>query len=94
MHEMKEWSEILHGAERERHEHLKASEARQKAGRLNNVQRDGSGAWLIRANQGHSVRGIHSDELLRKITDAMEVPVCVHGINLKAWASIKNSKFE
>lgn len=45
------------------------------------------GALLIRANQGHSMKGVVDEELLMtRIEDASEVPVCVHGTFLKNWA--------
>ena len=41
---------------------------------------------FIRANQGHSMKGVVAeDQLLTKIRDAADIPVCVHGTNLKCW---------
>lgn len=41
---------------------------------------------FIRANQGHSIKGVVDEEkLLTKVRDASDVPVCVHGTNLKCW---------
>lgn len=45
------------------------------------------GTLLIRANQGHSMKGVVDEELLMtRIEDASEVPVCVHGTFLRNWA--------
>lgn len=42
---------------------------------------------LIRANQGHSMKGvIVEDHLLTKIDRAEDVPVCVHGTSLANWS--------
>ena len=48
---------------------------------------DGGGGTvlLIRANQGHTMKHVKDAELLRRVHDASEVPVCVHGTYLAAW---------
>jgi len=46
---------------------------------------------LMRANQGHSMKLIDSEGLLKPIVSAEEVPVCVHGTYLKDLESIKKS---
>ena len=44
------------------------------------------GGLLIRANQGHSVKGLFDEEqLLTIVESAAEVPVCVHGTTLRNW---------
>lgn len=41
---------------------------------------------FIRANQGHSVKGVvEEDKLLTKIHDPADIPLCVHGTNHKSW---------
>lgn len=41
---------------------------------------------FIRANQGHSMKGVvDEDQLLTRLRDASDIPVCVHGTNLKSW---------
>lgn len=45
----------------------------------------------IRANQGHSMKLIDSEGLLKPILSAEEVPVCVHGTYLKNLESIKKN---
>ena len=51
------------------------------------LKQDSNGNWLIRANQGHSLKQTFSN-LLNKIT----VPCpCVHGTNLDAWKNIKKT---
>lgn len=47
--------------------------------------------FFIRANQGHSMQGINSEELLKPIRSVEEVPVCVHGTYLKNLDSIKKN---
>lgn len=42
----------------------------------------------IRANQGHSLDFIDPDLLLTRITDASEVPVCVHGTRRRVFDSV------
>lgn len=46
---------------------------------------------LIRANQGHSIDSINTDQILTRIIDPNSVPICVHGTYFKAWKSIKTS---
>ncbi|CAK9227012.1 unnamed protein product [Sphagnum troendelagicum] len=41
------------------------------------------GQLLIRANQGHSINTVESEVLLKPITSAKEIPVCVHGTYTK-----------
>lgn len=51
------------------------------------MKRDSNGNWLIRANQGHTIKKTFTN-LLDKIT----VPCsCVHGTNLTAWQKIKKT---
>lgn len=45
-------------------------------------------AVYIRANQGHSIDVVQEDSLLEKISDPLEVPVCVHGTYYEFWPSI------
>eukprot|EP00903_Cladosiphon_okamuranus_P014767 g13683.t2 len=45
---------------------------------------------FIRANQGHSMKGVvDEDQLLTRVRDSSDIPVCVHGTNLKSWPSIR-----
>merc|ERR1711871_409238 len=37
------------------------------------------GDVYIRANQGHTVEGINPDDLLTRILNAEEIPICIHG---------------
>jgi len=47
---------------------------------------EAGGTWYIRANQGHTLK---VDELeLRLVKDASEIPMAIHGTNLKAWQAI------
>jgi len=47
--------------------------------------------WLIRANQGHSIKSIKSQELLNEITlnDVDKYPVVCHGTYFKVWDIVK-----
>lgn len=45
--------------------------------------------WYIRAVQGHSIEGINPD--LKLIMDPNEIPVVVHGTNLKAYEIIQHN---
>ncbi|XP_005183157.1 tRNA 2'-phosphotransferase 1 [Musca domestica] len=47
------------------------------------------GYWEIRANQGHSLDEIQSDQCLQLINNAAEVPLAVHGTYYRHWPSIK-----
>ncbi|KFH04921.1 RNA 2'-phosphotransferase, Tpt1/KptA family protein [Toxoplasma gondii MAS] len=47
--------------------------------------------WLLRATQGHTIRQVASDLLLRSICDPGELPVCVHGTFLKNWMAIRSA---
>ncbi|GLT51931.1 hypothetical protein SLA2020_253020 [Shorea laevis] len=66
-----------------------------EAVRKDNKQRfsllEESGELLIRANQGHTVKTVESESLLKPILSADEVPVCVHGTYKKNLESILES---
>ncbi|XP_012083589.1 tRNA 2'-phosphotransferase 1 isoform X2 [Jatropha curcas] len=66
-----------------------------KAVRKDNKQRfsllEENGELLIRANQGHTIKAVESESLLKPILSADEVPVCVHGTYKKNVESILNS---
>ncbi|KAM3397712.1 tRNA 2'-phosphotransferase 1 [Capsicum galapagoense] len=47
-----------------------------------------NGELLIRANQGHTVKIVETESLLKPILSADEVPVCVHGTYKKNLESI------
>ncbi|TMW93904.1 hypothetical protein EJD97_010990 [Solanum chilense] len=63
-----------------------------EAVRKDNKQRFGlleeNGELLIRANQGHTVKIVETESLLKPICSADEVPVCVHGTYKKNLESI------
>ncbi|XP_060218850.1 uncharacterized protein LOC132645714 isoform X2 [Lycium barbarum] len=63
-----------------------------EAVRKDNKQRMGlleeNGELLIRANQGHTVKIVETESLLKPILSADEVPVCVHGTYKKNLESI------
>ncbi|CBZ53189.1 tRNA splicing 2' phosphotransferase 1, related [Neospora caninum Liverpool] len=48
-----------------------------------------SDRWLLRATQGHTIREVSSDLLLRRIHDAAELRKCVHGTFMKNWLAIR-----
>lgn len=50
-----------------------------------------NGQLLIRANQGHSIKVVDSEKLLKPILSASEVPVCVHGTYRKNLESIRRT---
>lgn len=66
-----------------------------EAVRRDNKQRfsllEENGELLIRANQGHTVKTVESDSLLKPILSAEEVPVCVHGTYKNNLQSILDS---
>ena len=47
--------------------------------------------WYVRANQGHSMKCVNTEELLKRITwnDLKKFPVVCHGTYLKHWNSIR-----
>lgn len=47
-----------------------------------------AGEWLIRANQGHSLKTIIPDSMLEKLTGPIDTPI-IHGTSLQAWKQIK-----
>mmetsp|Transcript_90132 Transcript_90132/g.278835 ORF Transcript_90132/g.278835 Transcript_90132/m.278835 type:complete len:236 (+) Transcript_90132:277-984(+) len=49
------------------------------------------GELWIRANQGHTIRAVRDDMLLRPVLSAEEVPCCVHGTYLFVWEQILRS---
>uniref|UniRef100_A0A803NB08 2'-phosphotransferase n=1 Tax=Chenopodium quinoa TaxID=63459 RepID=A0A803NB08_CHEQI len=60
--------------------------------RIDNKQRLGlleeDGELWIRANQGHTVKSVESESLLKPILSTEEVPVCVHGTHKRLLQSI------
>lgn len=51
-----------------------------------------TGRQMVRANQGHSLKGVIDDEaLLRPVLSAEEVPMCVHGTSLRSWNHVRES---
>eukprot|EP00808_Paulinella_micropora_P023807 g7256.t1 len=46
------------------------------------------GEWLIRANQGHSIKHLDDSSLLTEIKDAGEVKQAIHGTYWDAWKII------
>lgn len=45
------------------------------------------GRWYIRANQGHTIKTVGNEGLMR-ITDPSEHPIVVHGTYLRCWPDI------
>ncbi|KAH1119250.1 hypothetical protein GYH30_047870 [Glycine max] len=66
-----------------------------EAVRKDNKQRfsllEENGELLIRANQGHTVKVVETESLLKPILSAEEFPVCVHGTYRKNLESILGS---
>lgn len=66
-----------------------------EAVRRDNKQRHGlleeNGELLIRANQGHTIKTVESESLLKPILSAEEAPVCVHGTYKRNLESILKS---
>lgn len=58
-----------------------------KKGRLQITEIDGH--LFIRATQGHSIPSINPDELMDRITDPNQIPVCIHGTYEESWRSIR-----
>lgn len=50
-----------------------------------------NGVLLIRANQGHSIKIIESEKLLKLVFSSEEIPVCVHGTLMSNLDSILKS---
>ncbi|KAI3858587.1 hypothetical protein MKX03_005635, partial [Papaver bracteatum] len=63
--------------------------------RRDNKQRHGlleeNGELLIRANQGHTIKTVESESLLKPILTAEEAPVCVHGTYKRNLESISKN---
>lgn len=47
-----------------------------------------SGKLFIRANQGHSIKSVDSEQLLTLVTSPSQIPVCVHGTYERFMSSI------
>ncbi|KAJ3691148.1 hypothetical protein LUZ61_020312 [Rhynchospora tenuis] len=66
-----------------------------EAVRRDNKQRfsllEENGQLFIRANQGHTIKAVESEHLLKPILSAEEVPVCVHGTYRRNLESILQS---
>lgn len=48
-----------------------------------------NGEWWIRARQGHSIQSVSDEKLCQRITNASEVPICIHGTTLQNWKRIQ-----
>ncbi|KAF3332359.1 tRNA 2'-phosphotransferase 1-like protein [Carex littledalei] len=66
-----------------------------EAVRRDNKQRfsllEEDGQLFIRANQGHTIKAVESEHLLKPIMSAEEVPVCLHGTYKRNLESILKS---
>ncbi|XP_078162195.1 uncharacterized protein LOC144557492 isoform X1 [Carex rostrata] len=66
-----------------------------EAVRRDNKQRfsllEEDGQLFIRANQGHTIKAVESEHLLKPIMSAEEMPVCVHGTYKRNLESILKS---
>eukprot|EP00899_Mesostigma_viride_P007672 jgi/Mesvir1/16906/Mv15775-RA.1 len=51
------------------------------------VDKDDSGRLFIRANQGHSIQVPELE--LQAVTNASELPICLHGTSMQAWHLIR-----
>ncbi|BBN13043.1 2'-phosphotransferase [Marchantia polymorpha subsp. ruderalis] len=64
-----------------------------EAVKLDSKQRFGikeeAGVLLIRANQGHSIKRVETEQLLKPMLTAEEVPACVHGTYRRHLPSIR-----
>lgn len=49
----------------------------------------GTGEYLIKANQGHSMQAVEAELCLTPIQDATEVPLAVHGTYYRFWDKIR-----
>jgi len=47
------------------------------------------GYLFIRATQGHSIASIDPDQLMDRITDPNQIPVCIHGTYEESWKNIR-----
>lgn len=45
----------------------------------------------IRANQGHSIQAVESDQLLTLVKDPNDYPHCIHGTSYDAWKHISKN---
>mmetsp|Transcript_76614 Transcript_76614/g.153804 ORF Transcript_76614/g.153804 Transcript_76614/m.153804 type:complete len:221 (-) Transcript_76614:221-883(-) len=50
-----------------------------------------AGDWWIRANQGHTIKGLDDEQLLTRVTDASQIPMIVHGTYFTAWPHIRTN---
>lgn len=54
---------------------------------ISELDEGGGQVWWIRANQGHSIKGIEIE--MQEITDPSQVIMAVHGTSKKAWEIIR-----
>lgn len=55
------------------------------------LRRRDDGVLLIRAAQGHTMKVVRDEELLKPVCDPEGFPVCVHGTSLANWKLIRES---
>eukprot|EP00401_Gymnodinium_catenatum_P053945 CAMPEP_0117463750 /NCGR_PEP_ID=MMETSP0784-20121206/3743_1 /TAXON_ID=39447 /ORGANISM="" /LENGTH=374 /DNA_ID=CAMNT_0005257581 /DNA_START=46 /DNA_END=1167 /DNA_ORIENTATION=- len=55
------------------------------------LRRREDGVWMIRACQGHTMKFVKDEQLLRRVVSAQEFPACVHGTYCMNWHLIKAS---
>lgn len=53
------------------------------------TQHETSAALMIRASQGHTLSIVNSEELLERIQDPSQIPICIHGTYKRFWNSIR-----
>ncbi|EIW79025.1 hypothetical protein CONPUDRAFT_107060 [Coniophora puteana RWD-64-598 SS2] len=68
-------------------EHLREIVAKDQKQRYNLTLDSETSVWMIRANQGHSIKDVTLD--MQKLMSATDVPMAVHGTTEKAWESIQ-----
>jgi len=70
-------------------ENLQKIEADCEKQRFKIIEEDG--VYYMRANQGHSMPGINAEDLLTRVEDPSEVPICIHGTYQKYWDPIRET---
>merc|ERR1719499_461784 len=70
-------------------ENLQKIEADCEKQRFKIIEEDG--VYYMRANQGHSMPGINAEDLLTRVEDPSEVPICIHGTYQRYWDPIRET---
>jgi len=73
----------------EKIQHISDTNSKKRYEIKTEMDQNGNPTLYIRATQGHSLKLVEDDDLLVKIKEASEAPICVHGTYVQPWQFIQ-----